>query len=111
MPSRQERRRAERDAAKHAPAKSGAAAALVNPLGDWTTQNENPGLLFGALGADVMKQMAAAGDAEAQWSQGVWLVGGGEASGGAAHAEAGLAPCILCPEMFQFPTREVDIKM
>ena len=57
-PSRQERRKAERDASKRAPAKSGAggaagaggaegaAAALanlnVNPLGDWTTQAEDP---------------------------------------------------------------------
>jgi hypothetical protein len=55
-PSRQERRKAERDAAKRAPAKSGAggaggaagaAAALanlnVNPLGDdWTTQAADP---------------------------------------------------------------------
>jgi len=59
-PSRQERRKAERDAAKRAPARSGAggaggaaaaraagaAAALanltVNPLGDWTTQAEDP---------------------------------------------------------------------
>jgi len=52
MPSRQERRAAERDAAKRAPAQAGAggaggaAAALasvdVNPLGDWTTQAEDP---------------------------------------------------------------------
>jgi hypothetical protein len=54
-PSRQERRKAERDAAKRAPAKTvaggaggaaGAAAALanlnVNPLGDWKTQAEDP---------------------------------------------------------------------
>jgi len=49
MPSRQERRKAERDAAKRAPAKAGAAGAAaalanlnVNPLGDWTTQAEDP---------------------------------------------------------------------
>ena len=50
MPSRQERRKAERDAAKRAPragaaGAAGAAAALanlnVNPLGDWTTQAED----------------------------------------------------------------------
>jgi hypothetical protein len=57
-PSRQERRKAERDAAKRAPAKTGAAggagaagtagaaAALanltVNPLGDWKTQEVDP---------------------------------------------------------------------
>ena len=52
MPSRQERRRAERDAAKRAQARAGAAeagrpaAALANvnviPLGDWTTQADDP---------------------------------------------------------------------
>jgi hypothetical protein len=50
MPSRQERRKAERDAAKRAPATAaarggeGAAAARadVNPLGHWTTQAEDP---------------------------------------------------------------------
>jgi len=54
MASRQERRKAERDAAKRAPAPAGtagvagaagAAAALANinvkPLGDWKTQTEN----------------------------------------------------------------------
>ena len=52
MTSRQERRKAERDAAKRAPAKAGAAGAAgaaaalenlnVNPLGDWKTQAEDP---------------------------------------------------------------------
>ena len=52
MPSRQERRKAERDAAKRPPAKSGAGGAAgaaaarvgvnVIPLGDWTTQAEDP---------------------------------------------------------------------
>ena len=51
-PSRQERRKAERDAAKRTPARAGAAgaagaaAALANlnvtPLGDWTTQAKDP---------------------------------------------------------------------
>ena len=50
-PSRQERRKAERDAAKRAPANAGAAGAKkaaaalanlnVNSLGDWTTQAED----------------------------------------------------------------------
>jgi hypothetical protein len=51
-PSRQERRKAERDAAKRAPARPGAAGAAgaaaappanvdVNQLGDWKTQAEN----------------------------------------------------------------------
>jgi hypothetical protein len=52
MASRQERRKAERDAAKRAPAKTatsgaGEAAAArehvhVTPLGHWTTQAEDP---------------------------------------------------------------------
>jgi len=52
MPSRQERRKAERDAAKRAPARAGAAGAAgaaaaianlnVNPLGDWKTQAADP---------------------------------------------------------------------
>ena len=52
MPSRQERRKAERAAAKRAPAQAeasgaaGATAALANLRvdqgGDWTTQTENP---------------------------------------------------------------------
>jgi len=51
MPSRQERRKAERDAAKRAP-RAGAAGAAeaaaapanqnVIPLGDWTTQAKTP---------------------------------------------------------------------
>ena len=57
MPSRQERRKAERDAAKRAPGQAGAAGATgaagtaaaaartnvdVHPIGDWTTQAEDP---------------------------------------------------------------------
>jgi hypothetical protein len=91
-PSRQERRKAEREAAKRAPARAGAAgaaganqgaarvaggnqgaagaagaaAALANlrvnvtpPLGDWTTQAEDPNPLFHALGRPMVKQRAA----------------------------------------------------
>jgi hypothetical protein len=60
-PSRQERRKAMRDAAKRAPAQSGAAGTgaaaaaratvNVNQLGDWSTQTEDPMALFRALGA------------------------------------------------------------
>ena len=93
MPSRQERRRAERDAAKRAPGQAGAggaggaAAAFansnvhVNPVGDWTTQTADPFVLFRALGADIVKQKAGAGDREAQFSLGYRLVR--EADGGA----------------------------
>jgi hypothetical protein len=52
MPSRQERRKAERDAAKRASTQAGAAGAAgaaaalaslnVNVEGDWTTQNGDP---------------------------------------------------------------------
>ena len=49
-PSRQERRRAERDAEKRTPAQAGATGAAtaaradvyVSPLGDWTTQADDP---------------------------------------------------------------------
>jgi len=73
MPSRQERLKAERDAAKRAPAQAGvagaagAAAALAHvnlnprdPGGDWTTQAEHS--TVSALGAEISKQRAAAGD-------------------------------------------------
>jgi len=70
-PSRQERRKAERDAAKHAPARAGAAGAAgaaaalanldVNAGGDWKTQAEDPAAL-GVLGAAVVKRRAAQGD-------------------------------------------------
>jgi len=80
MPSRQERRRAERDAAKRAQAQAGAAGAAgaaaaladldVNAGGDWTTQAANPELLFRALGAETVQQMACEGDRDAQWSLG-----------------------------------------
>ena len=72
-PSRQERRKAERAAAKRAPAQTGAvgaagaAAALANvnlnsrePDGDWTTQSKVPTALLEALGATVVKRMAGA---------------------------------------------------
>jgi len=73
-PSRQERRKAERDAAKRAPDRAraagagGAAAAAaranvnVAPLGDWTTQTEDSWALFDALGAQAVKQRAGEGD-------------------------------------------------
>jgi hypothetical protein len=82
MPSRQERRKAERDAAKRAPANaraagSGAAASAagagvnvnVNPVGGWKTQQENPWTLIDALGPKIVEQKAAAGDRAAQYSQ------------------------------------------
>jgi hypothetical protein len=74
MPSRQERRKAERDADK-ARAKAGTAGAAgaagdaaadanlglnVNPVGHWNTQAENPTNLVQALGAEVVQQKAEA---------------------------------------------------
>jgi TPR repeat protein len=90
-PSRQERRKAEREAAKRAPARAGAAgaagaaAALGNlyvnvnpPLGDWTTQAKDANALFDALGPQMVKQRAAAGDRDAQYSLGYMLVSAAE---------------------------------
>jgi hypothetical protein len=81
MPSRQERRKAERDAAKRTPGQAGAGAAggaggaataranvNMNPVGVWTTQAEDPGVLYNALGAEMVNLRASAGDREAQWS-------------------------------------------
>jgi len=72
-PSRQERRRATRDAAKRASAHAGAsgataaAAALaklnVHPGGDWSTQEGDPNVYCEALGAEVLIQAAAEGTA------------------------------------------------
>ena len=113
MPSRQERRKAERDAAKRAPAQTaaagaagaaGAAAALanlgVNPGGDWTTQQGDPDVLLHALGVKILIQRAGAGDREAQWSLGYSLMKAGGVAGtplGAADrtpmADVGLALC------------------
>ena len=85
MPSRQERRKAERDAAKRAPragaagaaAAAGATAALanlnVNQLGDWTTQAEDHSA-FRELGTEIVKRKADERDSEAQRSLGYRLV-------------------------------------
>ena len=84
MPPRQDRRKAERDAAKRAPGQAGAGGAggaaaarahvHVNPVGDWTTQAADHAALFRTHGAEIVKQRAAAGDREAQFSQGYRLV-------------------------------------
>ena len=105
MPSRQERRKAERDAAKRAPGQAGAAgaaAARVNPrnsVGDWTTQAADPDVLRRALGSRLLKQRAGDGDRQAQFSLGYRLViGAGTAgtpvgtAGSSPKEEVGLAP-------------------
>ena len=109
MPSRQERRKAERDAAKRAPAKAGAAAAGAagagaagsgggaataranvngNPVGDWTTQAEDPYVLFREIGAQVEQRARAGGDREAQYSQGFRLVSEVDRAAGATQLGA-----------------------
>jgi hypothetical protein len=76
-PSRQERRKAKRDATKRAPraAAAGAAGATgaagvaadlaslsMNAGGDWTTQAEDHSALFRAIGAEIVERRAAQGD-------------------------------------------------
>jgi hypothetical protein len=107
MPSRQERRKAERDAAKRAPGQAGTAggAGNVNPGGDWRSQAENPNVLRRALGVETLRQRAGQGDREAEWSMGYHLVataGGVGAPLGSAgrspKADVGLA---LAPHSFR----------
>jgi hypothetical protein len=125
MPSRQERRRAERDAAKRAPVQAGAAGAggaaaarvnvVTSPVGDWTTQAEDPIALFRALGPDIVKQNAAAGDREALWSLGYQLVSDADGAAGklgtggrSPQADVGFP---LAPHSSPVPTRmrRVDV--
>jgi hypothetical protein len=142
--SRQERRKAESDAAKRAKRTAGAAGARggaraagaaraagpagagvaggaggaaaaranvnVIPLGDWTTQAADPYVLHGALGVEILKQRADAGDREAQWSLGFWLVADSDvaagvmttvgASGRSPKADVGFAVFALAPHSF-----------
>jgi len=121
-PSRQERRKALRAAAKRASASAGAsgaagaagaAAALanlnVNPVpGDWTTQEAD--VVLEALGRDTRKlrRMAAEGDMGAQFSIGMIMMGSAEngdynkvgASGSSPLADVGFAQ----PPMLMFPS-------
>jgi len=120
MPSRQERRKGERDAAKRAPAQARAtgaagaavaAAALANlnmnvkPVGDWTTQAANSNL-FRALGPEMVKRRAAEGDMEAQFSLGYRLMAEAEGSAEAPLGTAATSPKSdvgLTPRTAQFP--------
>jgi len=104
MPSRQERRKAERDAAKRTPAQAGAAGAAgaaadlailnvnVNPVGDWTTQADDPMVLFDALGVENLRQRAVEGDREAQFSLGCWLVCEADGAAGTPLGTASRSP-------------------
>jgi hypothetical protein len=124
MASRQERRKAERDAAKRAPgqaaagAAGGAAAARANentsPVGDWTTQAADPSALFHALGANIVQLRAGAGDREAQFSQGYKLLSEADVAAGATSlgaagkppsADVGLTLCTAHPVAHQTATR------
>jgi len=123
MPSRQERRKAERDAAKRAPgAGAGGAAAAranvnMNPVGDWTTQAADPFVLFRSLGAEISRQRAAAGDREAQWSLGCQLVIEADGAAGAtALGAAGRSPMAnvgleLCTARFPGRSPDCDASM
>ena len=126
-PSRQERRKAERDAAKRAPAQAGAAGAntaranaIGHPLGDWTSQTEDPGALLTALGIQTVKQRAAQGDREAQWSMGFGLVNAADGAAGATtvgaagrspRADVGFVVFVLCTKRIRSLTtlRRVDV--
>jgi TPR repeat protein len=68
------------------------------PLGDWTTQAEDPNALFHALGPQMVQRKADAGDRDAQYSLGYVLVqaAGGEgepvaAAGRSPESDAGMA--------------------
>ena len=92
MSSRQERRKAERAAAKRAPSRAvasgsagaagaaGAAAAAaafvnLNLLGDWTTQAEDGAVLHRAIGTQgLMPKAYVEGDREAQFSLGCLIL-------------------------------------
>ena len=70
----------------------------MNPLGDWTTQEQDPAALFQKLGPEIVRKRAFDGDREAQWSLGFQLVSaaGGHAGslgagGRSPMADVGLA--------------------
>jgi len=102
MASRQERRKAERDAAKRAPGQAEAAGAggagaaranvNMNPVGDWTTQTADPSVLIREVGAEILKRRAGEGDREAQWSLGYRLVSEADGPAGIEPGAGGRSP-------------------
>ena len=102
MPSRQERRKAEREAAKRAPAQAGAAGTgcaasarvnmNVNPGGDWSTQASDYNLLFRAFGAEIVEQMSSDGDRQAQFSLGCRIMAEAEGVAGTPLSTTGRSP-------------------
>jgi hypothetical protein len=107
MASRQERRRAERDAAKRRQGQAAAGAAAgaagaevaaaafadlnVEPLGDWTTQASDPAVLARALGVETVRRRADEGDRAAQYSHGCLLMVAAEAEDAGLSGAAGLS--------------------
>ena len=81
VPSRQERRQAERDA-KPSSSAGRAAAAAANPGGDWTTQAEDATVLYRGEGAEQNDAMAVA-----MWEKG--------ATGGDARSQHSLGICYM----------------
>jgi hypothetical protein len=60
----------------------------MNPVGDWTTQAADPTVLFRAVGGELVKQRAGAGDREAQYSLGYRLVKEADRVAGATNLGA-----------------------
>ena len=96
---------------------AGAAAALanlnVNVGGDWTTQAEDPWVLVRAVGAEIVRQRARAGDREAQFSQGYKLVSDADEGVGTMLGEGGRSPkadvgFALCTAQFPGPSTDCD---
>ena len=46
----------------------------VPPLGDWSTQTQDPWVLLDAVGAEVVRQRGEAGDMEALFSWGAMVL-------------------------------------
>jgi len=81
MPSRQERRKAERDAEKRPIVQSAVAVttavteAVIVPLGDWSTQTKDGTVLFLKLGMHALaRRVSNVGDRDAQYSLGCFLI-------------------------------------
>ena len=74
----------------------------------------DPSALVDALGAEVVKQRAAKGEGEAQFSQGCMLVSGADGDVGGALGTSGRSPkadvgLASAPHSFRSPTRRIDV--
>jgi hypothetical protein len=77
----------------------------INPVGDWTTQAEDPFVLFRALGEEIVIQQVIAGDREALFSVGFSLVSEADGATGTPLGAAGRSPkadvgLALCTDKF-----------